>query len=98
MVVWLDVPVSELWQRLSQSSTPRPLLQTPDPQATLQTLWEQRRPRYAQADVHITATGDPKAVAQKVIKAVTDRLEHASQCRDGSTSRQNGYSQLPHIP
>ncbi|MCS6958526.1 MAG: shikimate kinase [Pseudanabaenaceae cyanobacterium SKYGB_i_bin29] len=90
VVVWLDVPVEELWQRLSHSAVPRPLLHTPDPQATLQTIWQQRRHRYAQADVHVTATGDPKTVAQAVIRAVIDRITPANQYRGDNTSRQNG--------
>ncbi|WP_017326161.1 shikimate kinase [Synechococcus sp. PCC 7336] len=53
LVVWLDVPAEVLHQRLAADDTPRPLLETPDPVATLNALLEQRRSLYAQADVCI---------------------------------------------
>ena len=51
IVVWLDVPAAILVDRLKADETPRPLLQTDDPVATLNDLLEQRRSRYALADV-----------------------------------------------
>jgi shikimate kinase len=53
LTLWLDVPTDELYRRLTADSTPRPLLATPDPLATLTNLLEQRRSLYAQADIHI---------------------------------------------
>ena len=52
VVVWLDVPVMELHSRL-QTDTSRPLLQTGDLATRLQTLLDERRSRYAQADVQV---------------------------------------------
>ncbi|MEN9253037.1 MAG: shikimate kinase [Thermostichales cyanobacterium BF4_bins_65] len=57
IVVWLDVPVAELWQRLQRDPTPRPLLQTGDPEGVLGVLWQRRRPLYAQADVRVEVGG-----------------------------------------
>ncbi len=96
IVIWLDVPLEELWQRLSQSNQPRPLLQNPQPKETLQKLMTQRRERYALADLHIAVKGEPKAVTQQVIAALQDCLKPASQCPGGSTSPQTGFGQLPH--
>ncbi|NCJ06801.1 shikimate kinase [Synechococcales cyanobacterium C] len=53
LVLWLDVPVDQLWQRL-RSDHSRPLLQAENPQQTLATLLAHRRPLYAQADLQIT--------------------------------------------
>jgi shikimate kinase len=52
LVVWLDVPLETLIQRL-QWDTTRPLLQDPDPQQKLKYLLEKRQPLYAQADLRI---------------------------------------------
>ncbi len=58
IIVWLDVPLPELQRRL-QGDQHRPLLQTspdsqvPDLRLRLQTLMEQRRSLYAQADVQV---------------------------------------------
>ena len=53
IVVWLDVPVEQLYARL-QGDTARPLLQNPDPLGKLRSLLDQRQPLYAQADVRIS--------------------------------------------
>jgi shikimate kinase len=52
IVLWIDVPLEQLYLRL-QGDLTRPLLRDPDPQAKLQTLLEQRQSLYAQADVHL---------------------------------------------
>lgn len=56
VVVWLDVPLESLYQRL-QADTSRPLLQASDLQIKLQSLLEQRQALYAQADLHLSLTG-----------------------------------------
>jgi shikimate kinase len=53
IVVWLDVPIDTLYQRLQQDEG-RPLLQTPDPLQTLTDLLVQRERLYAQADLRLT--------------------------------------------
>jgi len=52
IVVWLDVPVEVLYSRLQGDRT-RPLLQNSNPFAKLKAILEERRPLYANADVHI---------------------------------------------
>lgn len=68
VVVWLDVPVDHLYQRLAADTT-RPLLQNPDPKGKLSTLLEQRRSLYSQADVRVVLQGDepPQTVCDRVI-------------------------------
>lgn len=76
IVVWLDVPLAELWERL-QGDRHRPLLQTPDPLNRLETLLQQRQPFYAQADLQIpvTAGATPTEVAQRVLAAIPEILK-----------------------
>src|SRR5690606_22117783 len=50
--VWLDCPLPLLWQRVRHKPT-RPLLQTQDPQGTLERLLAERAPSYALAEVTI---------------------------------------------
>ena len=75
-VVWLDVPIAAIAARLQANPAEmaaRPLLQTPNPGAALQSLLDQRRSRYALADAHITPTAEdsPAAIAEQVIAAIT---------------------------
>lgn len=71
VVVWLDVPVEVLVQRLQQRQD-RPLLaqaQTPDElQQRLQALLAQRQAYYAQADVRVSIT------AQMPVASVTQAI------------------------
>jgi len=79
VVVWLDVPVDQLYDRL-RSDTARPLLQEGEIKSKLQSLLKERERFYSQADVRVCAgVGErPEAVAtraieeiQKVIKSET---------------------------
>ena len=71
IVIWLDAPGALLLERLRADPTPRPLLACPDPAARLAELLQERRPLYAQADLHILQDGRPAAaVAQQVIAAL----------------------------
>ncbi len=79
VVVWLDVPVDQLYDRL-RSDTARPLLQEGEIKSKLQSLLKERERFYTQADVRVCAgVGEkPEAVAtraieeiQKVIKSET---------------------------
>ncbi len=56
IVVWLNVPVEVLYSRLQGDQT-RPLLQDRDPLGKLQSLLEERRPLYANADIHVNVDG-----------------------------------------
>ncbi|NUN66190.1 shikimate kinase [Pseudanabaena biceps] len=68
IVIWIDVPVETLYDRLKSESTNRPLLQTEDPLQKLHDLYTQRRDRYAQADISIMVAAHEKPIA------VSDRL------------------------
>lgn len=76
LIVWLDVPVELLDQRLAEDTT-RPLLQDADPQGKLRSLLEERTPLYAQADLRITVSeGEtPEQIADKVMMAIPSVLK-----------------------
>ena len=77
LVVWLDVPVEQLYTRLCRDQTARPLLETADPLNTLQQLLEQRRSLYAQADlcVPVRAEDTPEQVVENAIAAIPSVLK-----------------------
>lgn len=54
--VWLQAELDVLWNRVRHRNT-RPLLRTPDPRATLATLYEARVPLYAKADLVVASDG-----------------------------------------
>ena len=71
IVIWLDPPRETLMRRLTDDSTPRPLLACPDPEEALQRHLEQRRPLYAEADLRVPI-GDQTAetVASLVLEKI----------------------------
>jgi shikimate kinase len=69
--VWLDCDLETLWRRVRHRPT-RPLLQTPDPRATLERLLAERAPVYATADVRV-AVG-PHDSIQATAARVLDTL------------------------
>jgi shikimate kinase len=74
ITVWLDAPVAILADRTSRRNT-RPLLRTPDPRATLERLAEERRPSYAQADIHIrSGDGAHSEVVEAILIALAEYL------------------------
>ncbi|MDA0674248.1 MAG: shikimate kinase [Cyanobacteria bacterium] len=75
VVVWLDVPLTVLTQRLQRDQS-RPLLQRPDWQAHLANLMAQRRPLYQEADIHLTVPGGEsvEAVGDRLMAALRDRI------------------------
>lgn len=76
LIVWLDVPVEQLYARL-QSDTTRPLLQDPDPLGKLRSLLEQRQPLYAQADLRVTVSGEEtlEQLATRVLEEIPTVLK-----------------------
>jgi shikimate kinase len=76
IVVWLDVPLKTLQQRLAGESG-RPLLNTPDWPTTLATLLTQRQPLYAQADVRVVveADEDVETIAARTLALVDERIK-----------------------
>ncbi len=71
--VWLRVDIDPLWQRVRHKTT-RPLLRTPNPRATLQSLYEARVPFYALADLVVDSAPDisVEAMAQRVLETLRD--------------------------
>ncbi|MBW4441464.1 MAG: shikimate kinase [Plectolyngbya sp. WJT66-NPBG17] len=89
VIVWLDVPVEQLRERLSQDTT-RPLLQNQDLTARLTQLSQDRRSYYARADIHIQVMPDetPEQTTQRVIDAIAQECEKKRQI-DESIQRLN---------
>lgn len=79
IIIWLNVPIEELYNRLKEDTT-RPLLQHPNPLKQLQTLLEQRNLLYAQADLEIRVnSGDyPEQVTAKILEKVPSILKPKS--------------------
>jgi len=80
LTVWLDAPAEVLLDRLRYDSS-RPLLRTPNPEATLTDLLDRRRSLYAQADlrVPIWAEDTPARVAARVIAAIPGVLKSSPE-------------------
>lgn len=80
VVVWLDAPPELLLSRLAADPSPRPLLQTADPESQLTSLLSQRQRLYAQADLHIRQTGEPiEAVAAAVLAQLPTILKQRQE-------------------
>mmetsp|Transcript_17113 Transcript_17113/g.41510 ORF Transcript_17113/g.41510 Transcript_17113/m.41510 type:complete len:169 (+) Transcript_17113:244-750(+) len=75
LVVWLDVEPEIIMKRIE--GTDRPLLQTDDPLQTLKDLLEERRARYAQADVRIEVTEDmdEDEVAEAIVRELHNYID-----------------------
>ena len=76
LIIWLDASVELLCQRLAEDNT-RPLLQERDPAAKLQSLLEQRRPLYQQADIQLVIKPQetPAEIAQRAIEMIPTVLK-----------------------
>ncbi|MGE5658555.1 MAG: shikimate kinase [Actinomycetota bacterium] len=86
IVLWLDVPVEQLYARLQEDRT-RPLLQEGDPLAKLQALLKQRERLYAQADVRVVVTGGetPEELTQRAIQDIKQVLKPEVKGEGGRT-------------
>lgn len=71
LIVWLDVSLEQLWDRI-QTDSSRPLLKTANPYQTIEKLMQQRRHLYAQADVHTVIRPDwtVEQVADQVLDGI----------------------------
>ncbi|MBU6185133.1 MAG: shikimate kinase [Synechococcales bacterium] len=92
VVVWLDVPLPQLWDRLQRSERTkpsRPLLKGKDWQQQVGKLLEERTPLYAQADVRVGVTPQdtPDKVLNKVIIGVSTLIQSTLDERKGGYSR-----------
>ena len=82
IVVWLDVMQDALLKRLKADGTVRPLLMAPDPEAELETLLNQRRPLYAEADLTVVINDEtPDAVADGILQLLPQLLQDPTQRR-----------------
>ncbi|ABB36077.1 Shikimate kinase [Synechococcus sp. CC9605] len=82
IVIWLDVVPDQLLQRLNADSTVRPLLQTTDPEASLNALLNERRPLYSEADLTVVINDEtPEAVADGILQLLPSLLQDPTQRR-----------------
>lgn len=73
--VWLKADLDLLMSRVLRRPGTRPLLNTPDPRATLTELKEQREPVYALADIHVESSRISKAhTRDAVLTALGEKL------------------------
>ena len=81
--VWLNVDLDTLDIRLARR-TGRPLLQTNNPRATLQSLMEKRYPIYAEADMIVeTINGSVDVTVDKVYKSIIDYFSLTCEGKNG---------------
>jgi shikimate kinase len=77
--IWLKADADIIMKRVKRRAD-RPLLQTPDPAATIGRLIEEREPVYQHADITIWSRDVPH---EKIVDECVDAL-HARLCRDGA--------------
>lgn len=74
--VWLRADFELLFTRVSRRAN-RPLLQTPDPRATLKELIEARYPIYGEADVTVVSRDVPQdVVAGEIVEALISHFKN----------------------
>lgn len=71
LAVWLNADIELLWNRVKHRDT-RPLLRTADPKATLTSLYNERVPDYALADLHVPCS--PPVTIDKMALRVAEAL------------------------
>jgi shikimate kinase/3-dehydroquinate synthase len=72
--VWFDAEHGLLMRRVRRKND-RPLLQTPDPAATLRKLMDERCPTYALADIRVVSRDIPQeAMVEETLAALAERL------------------------
>ncbi len=78
--VWLSADVDVLMRRIAKRKNDRPMLQTPDPAATLRHLMAEREPVYAQADISVQSREVPHdAIVTQIMRALAAFLDgHAA--------------------
>lgn len=76
--IYLDVPISTLWERISKR-THRPLFAQENPHDILIHMFKDRTPIYANAHIHITPQGDsPSSTARTIIHRLHAISENTS--------------------
>lgn len=77
--IWLKADLNVLMRRVSKRDT-RPLLKTPNPEATMRKLMEARYPVYAEADITVDSRDEPHDVlVNEIIKCLSARLAVPAQ-------------------
>jgi shikimate kinase len=72
--IWLRADLPILMRRVSKRET-RPLLKTPDPEATMRDLMDKRYPVYAEADIMIDSRDVPHdVIVNEAISALKSKL------------------------
>jgi len=76
MVIWLDVPVDILVDRLQHDNT-RPLLKDTDLQEKLSNILEQRKSLYQQADITISVNRDQSTddIVTEIIRVIPSKVK-----------------------
>jgi shikimate kinase len=73
--IWLAAEFEVLMRRIVKRKSERPMLDTPDPAATLRRLLAEREPIYAQADLTVHSSDAPhEAIVAEVVAALADFL------------------------
>lgn len=80
LIVWLDVPLEVLSDRLASDNT-RPLLQQANPAQALQNILDKRRNLYAEADLRISVQAGETAeeIASRIIAEIPTVLKEFNQ-------------------
>lgn len=82
--VWLRAELDVLMRRIRRRAD-RPLLQTADPEATLQRLIEERYPVYAEADLTLQSRDVPhEVIVEEIIAAIADHFNDAHRAPEGT--------------
>ena len=71
--IWLQADVETLVKRVSRRDT-RPLLRQDDPETVLRALLAKRQAAYAEADIHVDASGGSHHITlDAILRALDDR-------------------------
>lgn len=80
--IWLQVGVASALKRIAASTSPRPLLQVPDPLSTATVLLTDREPYYRRASIAIETEGkSPDQVLRAILRSLI-----VSKSKNGSVS------------
>ena len=98
VAIWLDVPIPVLVSRLS-GDTSRPLLQTDDLTAKLETLLEARGDRYAQADIRIPYEGRSVGkTCDRILAAIKQTIREPKKSADPISINQTQINRPVDLP
>jgi shikimate kinase/3-dehydroquinate synthase len=85
--IWFDADHELLLRRVRRKND-RPLLQTPDPAATLRKLMDERSPTYALADIRVESRDAPQeTMVEDTLKALQDWLFSFDAARGAARKR-----------